>query len=135
MTPEDFAASFDRFKESAFRLETLQRYTVRSDLRVLEDPALTPMREQAWLTVAQEVGTIVEIFEIRFVENGNDVFRDALEESIDLLLAGQRASGIVWVRDEDEARLRRDGRNHGVKVMPQIGAWDFDRARAENRRD
>ena len=33
----------------------LQRYTVRSDLRALEDPALTPMREQAWLTVAQEV--------------------------------------------------------------------------------
>src|SRR5437764_11972389 len=77
----------------------------------------------AFADETERVRWIVEVFEIRFIENDDDVLRDALDESIDLLLAGQRASGIVWVRDEDEARLRRDGRNHGVKVMPQIGAW------------
>lgn len=31
MTPEDFASCFDRFQSTAFRLETLQRYTVEED--------------------------------------------------------------------------------------------------------
>src|SRR5438045_4122951 len=78
---------------------------------------------------------MVEVFEIRFVENDDDVFRDAFNETIDLLLAGQRASGIVWVRDEDEARLWCDGRDHRIEVVSQIGARHLDRPRAENRRD
>ena len=41
----------------------------------------------------------------------------------------------MWVRDEDEARLRCDGRDHRVEVVPQIGARHLDRARAENCRD
>ena len=55
MTPEDFAACFDRFKESAFRLETLQRYTVPEEaerIRLFREGRPRPersVRTSPWL--------------------------------------------------------------------------------------
>ena len=55
MTPEDFAACFDRFKESAFRLETLQRYTVPDEaerIRMFREGQPRPersVRTSPWL--------------------------------------------------------------------------------------
>jgi hypothetical protein len=55
MTPEDFAACFDRFKESAFRLETLQRYTVPDEaerIRMFREGRPRPersVRTSPWL--------------------------------------------------------------------------------------
>jgi len=55
MTPDDFAACFDRFKESAFRLETLQRYTVPEEaerIRMFREGRPRPersVRTSPWL--------------------------------------------------------------------------------------
>jgi hypothetical protein len=55
VTPEDFAACFDRFKESAFRLETLQRYTVPEEaerIRMFREGRPRPersVRTSPWL--------------------------------------------------------------------------------------
>ena len=47
----------------------------------------------------------------------------------------ERAGRVVRVRDENEARPRRDGGDHPVEIVAKIGTWHFDRARAENGRD
>src|SRR5205823_13313006 len=60
---------------------------------------------------------------------------DALEKAVNFLLPGERTGGIVWVRDEDQTRFRRDGGQDSVEIMPQIRTRHFDCARAEHRGD
>ena len=73
----------------------LQRYTVRRDLRALEDPQLAPMREQAWLTVAQEVVRACPVGAIMRIETGRP--------------------GRGRPPGPDQGRLRRDRRRRRVR--------------------
>ena len=85
--------------------------------------------------VLQYVGRIIDEFKISFVENDNNVFRDARYETVDRRLRNQTTSGIIGVGDENEAGFRRDRIEHRFEVLLVIRAWRFHRARAEKGRD
>ena len=68
-------------------------------------------------------------------QNHDNVRRHALDEAVDIHLTGERAGWIVWVGDEYQARLGRDGSNDPIEIMAKIGARHFDGAGAENGGD
>jgi hypothetical protein len=101
----------------------LQRYTVRSDLHALEDPALTPMREQAWLTVAQEVVRACAVSAIMRIETtdpaavsylaqikaGCDAVGAAGDSGVAILLTDCPGPNADAMAGRMRAVLRRDG--------------------------
>ena len=89
----------------------------------------------AFANVSQRVGRIIEEFKIRFVENHDNVFRDARHEAVDLALRDQRAGRIIRIGDENQPRFRRNCMQHPVEVLLIIGARHFDGARAETGRE
>src|SRR6266446_10624008 len=81
------------------------------------------------------VGRILEKLEISFVEHGNDVFRQARDELVDLYLRDQRPGRVVWIGDENYSRFGRDRLEHRLEIVLIIRAGRFNRVRAEEGRD
>ncbi len=74
----------------------------------------------ALLHVAQGVRLLLGEVDVGLVEGDDDVVGHALHEGIELVLEHHRAQRVRRVRDEDEARLRRDGAQDGVEVMGPV---------------
>ena len=83
---------------------------------------------------SKRIGWIIEKFEISFVENDNDVLGDARHEAVDRALRNQGARRVVRVRNENQARFRRDCIQCRAEVLLKIQSRQFDRARSERGR-
>ena len=83
--------------------------------------------------VFERVGRVIKELVVRLVENDGNVLRHSLHERVDLRLAYDRAGRVVWVRDEELARARRDRGGHRRQVMGKIWVVDLDGLRAEER--
>jgi hypothetical protein len=108
----------------------LQRYTVRRDLRALEDPKLTPMRQQAWLTVAQEVVRACPVSAIMRIETtdpaavsylarikaGCDAIGAAGDSGVAILLTDCPGPNAEALADRMRSVLRREGITAQVAV-------------------
>jgi hypothetical protein len=108
----------------------LQRYTVRRDLHALEDPQLAPMREQAWLTVAQEVmracpvGSIMRIEtsdpaavgHLARIKAGCDAIGAAGESGLAILLTDCPATNAEALAERMRTVLRRESIDAQVAV-------------------
>ena len=81
--------------------------------------------------VLEGVGRIVDELVIRFIENRDDIFRNARHVLIDFVLGDQCAGWVVRVGDEDNARLRCNRIQHSVEIVFVIRARSFDCARAK----
>src|SRR5262245_56295464 len=53
----------------------------------------------------KRVRRIIEEFEIRLVEDDNDVIRHSRHETLDRALRNQRTGRIVWIRNENDSGL------------------------------
>ena len=89
----------------------------------------------AFANVFERVRRIIEELEIRFVENNNDIFREARHELVDLALRNQSTGGIIGICDENHARLWRDRIQDRFKILLIIRTSRFNRASAEKGRD
>src|SRR5207245_11592373 len=85
--------------------------------------------------VLKRVRRIIEKLEISFGKHGDDVFRQARDELVDLYLRDQRTGRIVWIGDENYSRFRRDRIEHRLEIVLIIRAGRFNRARTAAGRD
>src|SRR5204863_4017494 len=85
----------------------------------------------AFANVLECVGRIIEELEICFVENNDDIFREARHEFVYLALRNQSAGWIIRIGDENQTRFRRDRIQHRIKVLLTIRTWGVNRVRAE----
>ena len=116
MTPEDFAACFDRFKESAFRLETLQRYTVLEEaqrIRMFREGRPRPersVRTSPWLRrVAVTTAAGKRWQRVHIVEHPlSEYLRYELVGYVESAAAGEEVRIADRATQPDLARLTRD---------------------------
>ncbi len=81
--------------------------------------------------IAEDIRLVVKELVVGLVENYEDMVGHAGHESVDRLLADERASGVVGIRDENLTRARRDRGKHGVEVVGEIRVGDLDGFGAE----
>src|SRR5439155_3251696 len=80
---------------------------------------------------SKRIRRIIEEFKIRFIENDDDLFRNARHKSVDLALRNQCSGRAVWIWDEYEAASRSDCSQHGLQVLLIARARHLDHSRAE----
>src|SRR5882724_13480376 len=66
---------------------------------------------------SKRIRRIIEKFEISFIENDDDLFRNARYKAVDLALRNQCAGRVVWIWDEYETGSRRDCFQHRLYVL------------------
>src|SRR4051812_23230006 len=81
--------------------------------------------------ITKGIRRVLQKFVIRFVENGDDVFRNASHEPIDLALIDQGAGRIVWIGDKNQTGPGCDRLEKGVEMMSVIRARNLDRPGGE----
>src|SRR6266513_614639 len=84
---------------------------------------------------SQRIGRIVEEFKVSFIENDNHLFRNPRYEAVDRALRNQSASGIIWVRDEDQACFPRDSFQHRLQILLINGTRYLDEVGAKRGGD
>ena len=61
-----------------------------------------------------EVEWFVKKLEIRLVHNQQRMVRNSIDECLNIIVRGECAGWVVWVGDENNAGIGRDGLRHGV---------------------
>ena len=84
---------------------------------------------------SQRIGRIGEEFKISFIENDNHPFRNPRYEAVDRAPRNQSASGIIWVRDEDQACFPRDRFPYRLQILLISGTRHLDEVGAKRGAD
>ena len=79
----------------------------------------------------KHIGRLVEKFVIGLVEDHHDMLRDALHETVDVLLEDHRACRVVRIGNENFFGPRRDRPQQAIKIGDEIRIRHVDNLRAE----
>ena len=85
--------------------------------------------------VLKDVRRIVQKLEVSFVEDCDNIFRQARDEIVDPTLRNQNAGWVIWIGDKDDFSFRRSGIEYRFQIGLEIWRRRFDRVRSEKCRD
>ena len=107
-------------REAVDLREGAQHEHVAALLHVLLDPV--------WVV------RLVDVLEVRLVEDGENVARDALEEGVHLLARDHRPGRVVRVAEVDDLRAGGDRAEDALDVVGVVGERNTNRRRAQLER-
>ena len=100
------------------------------DLRERPDDEHTPARLEVLFDCVRIVG-LVDVFEVRLIDDGEDVLGNTLEVRIELVSHVHRSRRVVRIADVDELRARSHRGEQCGERVPIFDEGHFDRLGAE----